>query len=62
MTRDPIVEEVRASRDAFAKAHDYDIDEIFAALRKLELQNPRRHVKIEPEPAVPRDEAAPRPT
>ncbi|WP_438031583.1 hypothetical protein [Sorangium sp. So ce204] len=34
MTPDPIVDEVRAIRDAIAKEHDYDIDAIFEALRR----------------------------
>ncbi len=33
MTKDALVAEVRAARDAFAKQHGYDIDAIFAALR-----------------------------
>ena len=33
MTRDAIVDEVRAIRDEIAKAYDYDINAIFAALR-----------------------------
>jgi hypothetical protein len=35
MTRDPIVEEVRAVRDSIAKEHDYDVAAIFAALRAM---------------------------
>lgn len=34
MTPDPIVDEVRAIRDAIAKEHDYDIDAIFEAFRR----------------------------
>ncbi|MGK3987866.1 hypothetical protein WMF37_30135 [Sorangium sp. So ce291] len=36
MMPDPIVDEVRAIRDAIAKEHDYDIDAIFEAFRRLE--------------------------
>ena len=35
MTRDPIVEEVRAARDEIAADHDYDLAAIFAALRAM---------------------------
>ena len=34
MTQDAIIDEVRALRDELAKEHDYDIDAIFAALRR----------------------------
>ncbi|WP_438013776.1 hypothetical protein WMF18_22890 [Sorangium sp. So ce315] len=36
MISDPLVDEVRAIRDAIAKEHDYDIDAIFEELRRLE--------------------------
>ena len=48
MTRDPIVEEVRAARDAIAKEHGYDIQAIFAALREMEEQSGREHVTLPP--------------
>ena len=34
MVNDPIVKEVRAVRDALAKRHGYDVDEIVRALQK----------------------------
>ena len=34
MIRDPIVEEVRAIREEFAKRHNYNIDDIVRALQK----------------------------
>lgn len=48
MTKDAIVEEVCAAREAFAKQHDYDIDAIFAALRDLEIESGREHVRLPP--------------
>ncbi len=40
MTRDAIVDEVRAFRDEIAKEFNYDIGAIFAALRKMEATGP----------------------
>jgi hypothetical protein len=48
MTRDAIVEEVRAFRDEIAKEYDYDIGAIFAALRMMEATSPGRHVSLAP--------------
>ena len=48
MTVDPIVEEVRGFRDAIAREHDYDIDAIFEALRKIEIASGRDHVSLPP--------------
>lgn len=46
MIRDPIVEEVRAARDAIAREHGDDIEAIFAALREMEKQSGREHVTL----------------
>jgi hypothetical protein len=48
MTRDAIVDEVRAVRDEIAREYDYDIGAIFAALRKMEAANPGHHVSLAP--------------
>jgi hypothetical protein len=48
MTRDAIVEEVRAFRDEIAREYDYDIDAIFAALRQMEATSGGRHVSFAP--------------
>jgi hypothetical protein len=48
MTRDPIVEEVRAARDAIAKDHGYDLEAIFAALREMEKRSGKEHVTLPP--------------
>ena len=59
MTSDPIIEEVRALRDEIAKEHDYDINAIFEALRKMEVTSGREHVSLPPrktaQPAVAAD-------
>ncbi len=48
MTKDAIVEEVRAAREAFAKEHHHDIDALFAALRDIEVESGREHVRLPP--------------
>jgi hypothetical protein len=56
MTRDPIVEEVRAVRDEIAKALDYDISAIFDAFQAHERASGRPTISLQPrEP----DESAP---
>jgi hypothetical protein len=46
MARDPIVEEVRAIRDEFAKQHNYDIDAIVRALQKASADEGRQVVSL----------------
>ena len=57
MWKDPIVEEVRAIRDALAKKHDYDIDRIAAHLQKRSRDAGRTLVDLSrkrvPKPAAP---------
>jgi len=48
MFRDPIVEEVRAIRDAFAKEHGYNVKAIVRALQKEEAESGRRLVSLQP--------------
>jgi hypothetical protein len=48
MTRDAIVDEVRAFRDEIAKEYDYDIGAIFAALRKMATTGQGHHVSLAP--------------
>jgi len=48
VTRDPIVEEVRAVRDEIAKEFNYDIPAIFEALRALERESGRPTVSLPP--------------
>ena len=56
MAQDPIVEEVRAIRDAFAKRYNYDIDAIVRALQEASADEgrqvvplPSKHIKEEDE-------------
>ena len=46
MARDPIVEEVRAIRDAFARQHNYDIDAIVRALQQASVDEGRQVVSL----------------
>jgi hypothetical protein len=46
MARDPIVEEVRAIRDEFARRHNYDIDAIVRALQKASADEGRHAVSL----------------
>ena len=55
MVRDPIVEEVRAAREEFAKQYDYDIDAIVRALQKASADAGRQLVSLPPK-SVPEDE------
>jgi hypothetical protein len=48
MTPDPIVEEVRTVRDAFAKEHDYDVARIFDALRAMAAESGGPRVTLPP--------------
>ena len=47
MSRDPIVDEVRAIREVIAREHNYDLDSIFRMLRRYESSE-STHVKLSP--------------
>jgi hypothetical protein len=49
---DPIVDEVRALRDAYAKSFNYDLVAIVADLRAREAQHPELLVSFSPRPLV----------
>jgi hypothetical protein len=48
MVRDPIVEEVRAIRDAYAKEHHYDVKAIVSALQREEAESGLKLVSLAP--------------
>lgn len=58
MTRDAIIEEVRAVRDQLAKECGYDVHELFRAFRRDEATSATPHVSFIPHSAEPA--AAPR--
>jgi hypothetical protein len=47
-SKDPIVDEVRAARDAIARESGYDLDKLAQALRKREAESGRRLVRLPP--------------
>lgn len=50
---DPIVDEVRAAREAIVKACDYDLDKLALRLKEHERQSGRKVVRLPPKPASP---------
>ena len=50
MSHDSVIDEVRATRDAIAREHDYDLDSIFRMLRTREAKSERLHVTLPPRP------------
>lgn len=48
MPRDPIVEEVRAIREAFAKEHGYNVSAIVHALQQKQADSEKRLVTLKP--------------
>jgi hypothetical protein len=48
MVRDPILEEVRSIRDAFAKEHGYEVKAIVAALQREEAESGRKVISLPP--------------
>jgi len=57
LPRDPIVEEVRAVRDAIAKEFDYDIDRLGRALQERQVNNGRPVVRLPPRRIPPEKKA-----
>ena len=50
MTRDPIVDEVRKFRDAYAKRFHYDLEAICRDIRAKQTQSGRKAVSLPPKP------------
>ncbi len=50
---DPIVDEVRAAREAIVKACDYDLEKLALLLKEHERQSGRKVVHLPPRPAAP---------
>jgi hypothetical protein len=59
MWRDPIVEEVRAAREAYAKRFNYDLDAIYRDLKEQEKKSGRRTVSFGPRRVRRGQKAAP---
>jgi hypothetical protein len=56
-TRDPIVEKVRAVRDAIAKEFDYDIERLGRALQERQAKSGRPVVRLAPRRIPPEKKA-----
>ena len=50
--KDPIIDEIRAIRDAIAREHDYDIAKIAEAMRERERTSGRKYVTLPPRKVV----------
>ncbi len=48
MERDPIIEEIHAGREAFAKDHNYDLAAMVATLRRHQSESGREVVSFAP--------------
>jgi len=46
--KDPIVEEVRKAREAYAARFDYNLERMFEDLKKREAEHPERLVNLQP--------------
>ena len=51
MSKDPIIEEVRACRDAYARQFNYDVHAICADLREQQRRSNRKIVSLPAKPA-----------
>jgi hypothetical protein len=59
MWHDPIVEEVRAIRDAYAKQFNYDLEAIYRDLKEQEARSGRVVVSLPPKRVAPEGKAEP---
>lgn len=59
MWRDPIVEEVRAAREAYAKRFNYDLRAIYLDLKKQEKKSGQKMLSLSPRRVQPDQKAAP---
>ena len=63
MTDDPIVQEVRAAREAFAREHGFDLRRMAAALKAMnDADTTRRVVRLPPRPVGANAAELPAPT
>lgn len=51
-SRDPIIEEIHAIREAIAEASGYDLEKIAEAARKRQAESGRKAVALPPRPAI----------
>lgn len=53
MPRDPVVDEIRAIRDEYAKQFNYDLHAIFQDIKKQEMASDRQFVTCSPKRVQP---------
>jgi hypothetical protein len=53
VTNDPIVDEVRAIRAAYARRFGYDLDAIFEDVRRRERESGTKTITLPPRPVEP---------
>ena len=53
MPKDPVVEEVRRIRDAYAQRFDYDLDRICRNLQEQQRRDTHQHVSLPPKRVQP---------
>ncbi|HEV8718966.1 MAG TPA: hypothetical protein VGX03_39870 [Candidatus Binatia bacterium] len=58
MWQDPVVEEVRAIRDAYTKQFNYNLEAIYNDLKEQEAQSGWEVVSLPPKRLAPEEEAA----
>lgn len=51
-SRDPLIEEIHAVREALAKESGYDLEKIAEAARKRQAESGRKAVALPPRPAM----------
>ena len=59
MWQDPVVEEVRAIRDAYAKRFNYDLEAIYRDLKEQEVKSGREVVSFPPKRLAPEQKIGP---
>ena len=52
MIEDNVLREVREAREAYAREHGFDLEAIFADLRRLDARGDRKVVRLSPRPAI----------
>src|SRR5215471_18455301 len=57
MWKDPVVEEVRAIRDAYAKQFNYNLEAIYCDLKEQEAKSEREMVSLPPKRIEPKKRA-----
>ena len=57
MSYDPIVDEIHAIREAYAKRFNYDLEAIYRYFKECEIKSDRKFVSLSPKRIQSRDPA-----